>query len=82
MENKSIGAFWKKTSASGNKYWSGTIEIDGKKIQIVAFPNERKSKDIQPDVNIYLSKKREEVATVTQGEDQASDEIKTEDIPF
>jgi uncharacterized protein (DUF736 family) len=81
--NKSIGAFWIKTSAKGVKYYSGNIEIDGKKIQLVAFDNTRKEKENQPDIQIYLSEKREvkeevekEVPIIEE------EEVQISDIPF
>lgn len=82
--NKSIGAFWTKTSSKGNKYYSGNIEIDGKKIPLVAFDNTHKQKENQPDIQIYLSEKsqktetKEEIPAIEKGED----EVDINDIPF
>ena len=57
-KQKSIGAFWVKTSNKGNKFYSGNIEIDGKKIMLVAFDN-KKEKENQPDIRIYESQPME-----------------------
>lgn len=54
-----IGALWLKMSNNGKKFYSGNIEIEGKKIQIVAFPNDYKTKENQPDIQILLSKPKE-----------------------
>jgi len=54
MEYKSIGAFWKKTSKKGNIFYSGNVEVNGQKVKITMFPNNRKTEDRHPDFNIYL----------------------------
>lgn len=46
-----LGAFWKKGEA--NKYLSGTIDIDGKKVQILVYPNKYKKDNTHPDFIIY-----------------------------
>lgn len=56
---KSIGAFWKQMSKSGKAYYSGNIEIAGKKIQLVAFDNANKQGK-QPDIQVYLSEPKAE----------------------
>ena len=63
MENKSIGALWVKTSAKGNKFYSGNIEIDGKKIMLVAFDNKKESEN-QPDIRIYESQPMEKKGNI------------------
>ncbi len=50
---KSIGAMWKKQNDKG-KYLSGQIEIDGKKIDFVAYPNSYKTEDKHPDLRMFL----------------------------
>lgn len=59
-ENKSIGAFWLKTSGKGNKYYSGSIEIGGKRYFLAMFKNNRKTKENQPDLQIFLSEKKKD----------------------
>lgn len=56
MNNESIGALWVKQSPKG-QYMTGTIELEGKKISIVCFLNDRKTKDIQPDWRILISQR-------------------------
>lgn len=84
-----IGALWVKTSKKGTQYMSGTIEIDGQKMNIVCFAN-KKTKDSQPDYRILPSEDRPPRQQQEQEYNQAalssaSDdgrEINVEDIPF
>ena len=54
--NESIGALWRKEGKNG-EYFSGNIEVNGEKINIVIFPNTKKEKETQPDLRILLSQK-------------------------
>ena len=58
-DKKSIGALWTHTSKKEEKYLTGSVEIDGRKIDIVVFKNKFKDQDKQPDFKIFLSEKRE-----------------------
>jgi len=54
--NKEIGALWKNTSAKGNKYFAGNVEVGGEKIKIVVFRNRDASESNHfPDYRIYES---------------------------
>lgn len=55
QEEKSIGALWQKQSKNGANYFSGSIEIDEKKISIVVFKNKFKEQDKHPDWKIFIS---------------------------
>lgn len=92
--DRSIGALWAKSSKRG-MYFSGNIEIDGKKIPLVVFQNNRKSKPNQPDYNIMIAqpmgaRASEDTSERNQSQlnnldtsSQADDEeINIEDIPF
>jgi len=75
---KSIGGLWIKTAKDESmKFFSGNIEIDGKKIPIVIFRNKYKEEGTQkPDFLIYESiplAKKPEAVPVDDFED---------DIPF
>lgn len=50
-EMDQIGVFWVNTSQKGQKYLRGQLE-DGR--QILAFPNNNKNKDSQPDWQVYV----------------------------
>ncbi len=50
---KSIGGLWLKTGKSGQKFFSGQIEIDGVKHNFVVFKNTYKQEGSnQPDYKI------------------------------
>ena len=76
---KSIGALWAKKSKKGNTFYSGNIEIEGKKTLIIAFPNTKKTKETQPDISIYKSEDR---AVPIKEETVAEEEVDVKDIPF
>lgn len=52
MQN--IGALWGKTAKSGNKFLSGMIEVDGKKVRVTVWKNSHKKEDKHPDYQVYL----------------------------
>lgn len=93
--DRSIGALWAKSSKRG-MYFSGMIEVDGKKIPLVVFQNNRKSKPNQPDYHIMVAQPMgsrapvEEVDKNLQGLNNLEttkkvdddEEINPEDIPF
>lgn len=53
--NPSIGALWEKFTKAGQSYFTGNVEVNGAKIKIVVFKNNKKSKETQPDYNILIS---------------------------
>lgn len=54
---ESIGALWKKTSKKGVEFFSGSVEINNQKLDVVVFTN-NKTKETHPDYKIYLSEKQ------------------------
>jgi hypothetical protein len=78
MNDDKIGALWENTTGKGQKYLSGQIEIDGKKIRIVAFKNGYKKEDKHPDWNIMISRPKEE----RRQEPQQSADGFQDDIPW
>ncbi len=52
-----LGALWKKVSQKG-EYMSGTLTINGEKINIVCFENRYKKEDKHPDWIVLRSKGR------------------------
>lgn len=79
MENKKsddIGALWLKTSKDGSKkYMSGTVTVNGVKINIVVFKNNNKKEDRHPDYNILQSKPMEQ-------KQAQPEETQEEEVPF
>lgn len=57
--DKSIGALWKKDGSKG-PFFSGNIEINGMKLEIIAFVERDKKNPKGPDIKIYISKPREQ----------------------
>lgn len=53
-----IGGLWLKQGRQG-KFMSGEIEINGKKIQIVVFKNDKGDNPKRPDYTIHIPDKRE-----------------------
>jgi uncharacterized protein (DUF736 family) len=53
-KEREIGAFWKRESPS-QKFLSGKIEVEGKKLEVILFTNKYKEKDNQPDYRLFLS---------------------------
>ena len=74
-KEKSIGALWLNKSAKGVSYFSGVVEIDGKKTSVVIFKNTFKEEDKHPDYKIYESKPKESKPAAKQ-------ESFSDDIPF
>jgi hypothetical protein len=66
---KKLGYLWEKKSGKGLSFFSGNLDIDGKKIPVVVFPN-RDKEGKQPDWNIYLS------------EPKGVSKPKDEEVPF
>lgn len=54
-KSKSIGGLYNKVSQKGLDYLNGFINIEGKKLKIVAFKNNMKATDTTPDYSIFVS---------------------------
>jgi uncharacterized protein (DUF736 family) len=72
-ENK-IGALWLKEK-NGKKYFSGQVEINGEKHNIVVFKNTYKQEEKHPDYNVLLSQGGQ------QNSQQQSESFE-DDVPF
>lgn len=75
MPDNSIGALWTKQGKSG-AFYSGYIEIEGKRIEIVAFNNNNATNPKAPSIRILKGQPRTN-STQSNGGD-----INVEDIPF
>ncbi len=60
MTNRKIGALWSKKTSEGKEYFSGVISDLRGEIQIVAFKNDKKENENQPDYDILLSEPKEQ----------------------
>ena len=58
-DENELGVLWEKESARGT-YYTGTIEIDGNKIAIVAFRNGNKKSEKAPDWRLYKSRPKQQ----------------------
>lgn len=50
---KNIGGLWQKSGQKGD-YFSGSVEIDGKKVAFLVFRNSKKQQPRQPDWTIMI----------------------------
>jgi hypothetical protein len=50
------GAFWEKVSGKGDKYYSGVLDIDDKKVDVVLFIQKVKKTEKSPDLTLIESK--------------------------
>jgi uncharacterized protein (DUF736 family) len=81
-KTKSIGGLWSKTSSKNTPYFSGNVEIDGKKTYIVAFYNDSKKNPKEPDYRILKSEPREQVQENNALPTRPEEDIDPESIPF
>ena len=76
---KQIGALWLKTSIKGVSFMSGELTIDDKKIKVTVFKNNHKTKDNQPDYQIYPMRDLAAPVPITP---TAKEDIDDEGVPF
>ena len=82
MNNRDIGALWSKTSKAGRDYMTGTIEINGVRHELVLFKNDRKTKDNQPDWQIFPREPRPELNENGTEKIINKEEGETLNVPF
>lgn len=58
MDKQAIGALWERTAKSGTVYMTGSVEVFGKKFEIVVFRNNKGDNEKRPDFKIYESEPR------------------------
>jgi uncharacterized protein (DUF736 family) len=75
------GAFWKRTSKSGNTYLNGTIKTkDGESIPVIVFSNSNKVEGSnQPDYRVYFDTPR---GDAPQAKRDNTKQVKSDEIPF
>jgi len=60
---KNVGALWTKKDKSDREYYSGNVEINGVKLPITVWSNDRKQPETkQPDYNIQTLVEAEDAA--------------------
>ena len=65
MAKDDIGALWEREK-NGKTYFSGTIKLEnGSVLEIIAFPNDFKTKENQPDIRIYRRESQPQDARTT-----------------
>lgn len=53
-----LGALWRKQSERG-EYFTGSVTLDGVKVDLVVFPNGYKKSEKQPDFRILKARSRD-----------------------
>ena len=53
-----LGALWRKQSERG-EYFTGSVTVDGVKVDLVVFPNGYKKSEKQPDFRILKARARD-----------------------
>ena len=77
-KQKSIGGLWLKTGKAGNKFMSGSIEIEGTKHNFVVFKNQYKREDKRPENQMQQGRDKE-----TKKEIPVSNpDVPEDEIPF
>lgn len=78
-----MGALWKKSGPKG-EYFSGSVEVNGEKINIVVFPNSFKKAENHPDYRILKSRPKGEAPAPKPEprEQEFNDFPGGDDIPF
>lgn len=83
-----LGALWRKQSKNGEDYFTGSIQVDGQKVEIVVFANRYKKSDKQPDFRILRSRDRgarsdeHREPPRAYGRTEAADAVNDDSIPF
>lgn len=55
---ESLGALWKRQGTKG-EFFTGNIEVNGTKLDIVIFSNDKGDNPKRPDYKIYKSQPKE-----------------------
>ena len=58
-ENEIKTGLWKKQSQKGTSYYSGSVDIEGKKYWVTLFVNDTKRTEKSPDMNLLLREAEE-----------------------
>lgn len=58
-ESKNKGSLWTKTSKSGNKFYNGSITIEGTEYWLTMFNNDKKGNPKAPDYRLIAEPKEQ-----------------------
>ena len=64
-----LGALWEKTSENG-PYMTGSVQVNGVKVDIVVFPNKYRKAENHPSYRILASRPKEERTSTRRDEAQ------------
>ena len=54
-KEREAGAFWSREKKGGEKYLTGYVQVNGERVQLVAFRNKFKQDgENTPDLRVYL----------------------------
>jgi len=67
-QDDKVGALWVRQTRDGAEYYKGTIELEGRRHQIVVFRNGYKTTDRQPHLIVY---KESDLPVARTREDEA-----------
>lgn len=88
---KEAGAFWIKTSKTGNNFLTGSVKTEsGEEVKVIVFKNKYKTEGSnQPDYRAYFDTKpagpqaqQESKAKKETKSSESKSEVKSEEIPF
>jgi hypothetical protein len=75
-EKKDIGAMWIRQSSKGLEYMTGSVTIEGKLHEVVAFRNDKGGNEKRPDWKIYPATPRDASAGIRKATNGETD------VPF
>ena len=82
QKDERLGALWSKRSAKG-EYFTGNLEINGEKIGVVVFSNDKRGNEKAPDWRILRAKPKPERGTERAAVTNRTEPMVTDDqIPF
>mgnify|MGYP006228553265 FL=1 len=62
-KEREAGAFWSREKNGGEKYLTGYVQVNGERVQLVAFRNKFKQDgENTPDLRVYLDNRDTEAA--------------------
>lgn len=72
-DDNNKGVLWKKTSKSGQEYFSGNIKINSEEYRITMFTNNKKGNEKAPDFRLIAEPKEPQESVQALPEDPYKD---------